>query len=334
MGSMTTNFDIREDLSLTIEEFDHDNNESGYVAHRLFPATPVPEKSGKFPNIPLEEEMRDIDPRRNQDGTFNVSSMEISDDNYTTQSYGLEAQLDSERVKAYASIWDAEYYENRRLQRAIRRWFEIQVATFATTIASYAVSRTKGGLTALNEANVAAGSIKPIDIIDEQREPFADDAGVEPNALFITRRDMRLFLKCPQILDRITGQSFQDAQAGKMVNPQVLADALDIEHVVVSNARKNTGKTRNLSRLWANGRAVLAYIRPNGGDPGTPCFGETMVWSKRGALDGSQIASYGVTYELPQVDGWRVRQQANWGRKVRNEEMARLLLLDGTAQPT
>lgn len=333
MGASTTAFDVREDLSLTMSEFDHAMNEAGYVGHRLFPATPVKSRSGKYTNLPLEEEFSDDldDLERNEDMTFKVSSMEFASDDYTTKNYGHEAHLDEVVVAQYADFWDAEQSENARLQRKIMRAFEIMVAAQMTAVANYAISRVKGGLTAWSEANIA--TIKPLTVVEGQRESFANDAGVEPNAIVMTRHDMRLALRTTEVLDRLTGQNFQDAQAGKMMNPQVLANALDIEHVIVANARKNTGKSRNLSRIWPNGRAVLAYVRPEGADSTLPCYGQAMVWSPMGAVNGTRVACYGESYEKPDVAGYRVRQRANWGLKVRNVEMARLLLLDGTAQP-
>lgn len=329
----TASFDVREDLSMTLSEFDHEMNERGYVGHRLLPATPKDDKAGKFPRVPLEEELQDHDFSRNPDGTFVRTRMEWEDDNYDTKSYGGECPLDDEVQARYDDLIDSELYEGNRIERGILRQFERQVVDYFTTVANYAVSRTKGGLTAWTKANKASAT--PFADIDEQREAMFMDLGQEPNALFLNRVDFRNALYTDDVVNRLKSQNYQDARPGPLNrNADALAEALDIPQVIVANALKNTGKTRNLSRIWPTGYAVLARVAVTS-DPTEICIGRSPVWSPMGYVAGDQrIGVWAESYDEPQVAGSVIRRRANWGRKILHVEAARLILINGDAQPT
>lgn len=326
----STAFDVREDLSLSLSEFDHEMNERGYVGHRLLPAMPREHKSGKFPRVPLEQELQDVDVDRNPDGTFKTVGMEWEDDSYSTSSKGLEASIDDETLERYDDLIDAEASLSNVIERLILRRFEIDTVGYFTTTANYAVSRTKGGLTSW----LTAGSATPYADIDAQREAMFLDLGQEPNALFLTRFDMRKALATDDVLGRITGQNYQDARPGALNNnPANLAQALDLPEVIPANSLKNTGATRNLSRIWPNGVAVLARVATTD-DPTEICIGRSPVWSPMGVTNGDRIGVWGESYDKPEVAGSRIRKRANWGRKILHVEAARLILIYGQAQPT
>ena len=323
-------FDVREDLSLTISEFDHAMNERGYVAHRLMPAMPRQEKSGKWPRIPLEQELQDVDVDRNPDATFKSLSLEWEDDTYDTKSKGLEAPVDDETLARYDGIIDAEQSLSDLIERTILRRFEIEMVSYFTTVANYDVSRVKGDLTPWSNASSAT----PYADIDAQREAMFLELGQEPNALILSRKDMRDALNTDNIVNRIKNQNYQDARPGTLnANAGNLAVALDIPEVIVANSLQNTGTTRNLSRIWPNGYAVLARVAVTD-DPTEIAIGRAPVWSPMGVVDGDRIGVWGESYDVPEVAGSRIRRRANWGRKVLHVEAARLLLINGASQPT
>lgn len=326
---VNADFDVREDLSLTIEEFDLEMNKAGYVGHRLLPPMPKDKKAGKVPRLPLEETMQDIDVNRNPDGSFKLMTLEYSSDSYDTQSKGLESQIDDETLERYDDLTDAEASVSRLIEECILRAFEIDLVSYFTTPANYAASRTTGGLTSwLNAASAA-----PYANIDAEREAFFLDFGKEPNALFLARSDMRAALNADDTLGRIKNQNFQDARPGSLnANAANLAQALDIPEVIVANSLKNTGNTRNLSRIWPVGVAVMAHIAQTD-DPAEVCLGRSPVWSPMGVVDGDRIGVWAESYEKPEVAGSRVRRRANWGRKIWHPEAARLILIHGQANP-
>lgn len=327
-----TAWDVREDLSLSISEFDHEMNERGYVGHRLFTPTPRDSKSGKFRRVPLEQELQDDDCKRNPDSTFKRTTMEWGSDQYDTQSYGTEATIDDEMQARYDDLFDAEEQEFNRISRKLQRAFEVEVATEATTIANYDVSRVKGGLGAWTLANKENAT--PYADIDEQREQFFLDFGAEPNALFLPRSDMRAALASDEIVDRLKGQNYIDARPGVLNrNATNLATALDIPEVIPANALRNVGSSRNLSRIWPSGRAVLARISTTS-DPSELSYGRAMIFSPMGVADGDRMGVWTESYDEPQRAGSVLRVRANWQLMKMHVQAARLLLTDGTAQPT
>lgn len=327
----TQAFDVREDLSVTIEEFDHEMNKLGYVGHRLLPATPKDAKSGKMPRIPLEQTMQDVNVDRNPDSTFKTITMEWDDDQYDTQSKGLEAPIDDETLARYEDLIDAEASLGNLIQETILRAFEIGVVNYFTTVANYALSRVKGGISDVRNAASAALYAD----VDAQREAMFLELGQEPNALIMCRADMRRALNTDDVLNRVKGQNFQDARPGALnANAGNLAQALDIPEVIVANSLKNTGQSRNLSRIWPEGFAVLARVAVTE-DEAEICVGRSPVWSPMGVVESDgRIGLWAESYDVPEVAGSKIRRRANWGRKILHVEAARLLLIHGQAQPT
>ena len=326
----TTAFDVREDLSLTITEFDHEMNRQGYVGHRLLPPMPREKKSGKVPRVKLEDTMQDIDVNRNPDQTFPLMTLEWSDDSYDTQSMGLEAAIDDETLERYDDLVDAEASLSTLIEEVLLRSFEIKVVNHFTTESNYTAARVTGGLIDWRTSDSAT----VYKDIDARREAFFLDFGKEPNALFITRSDMRAALDTDDLKNRSKNQNFQDVRPGVLnANAANLAVALDVPEVIVANALKNTGNTRNLSRIWPEGKVVLAHIAQTD-DPAEVCLGRSPVWSPMGVVDGDRIGIWAESYEKPEVAGSRIRRRANWGRKIWHVEAAQLILIHGQADPT
>ena len=328
----TAAFNVREDLSLPISEFDHAMNEAGYVGHKLFPIVPRTKKSGKMPRFPLEEELQDLETKRNPEGGFNRSRSTWEDDNYDTQSHGLEAPIDDEVQARYDDIIDAEAYEGNRIERALLRAYEREAVALATTHTNYISSREIAGITAWTKAN-AATSV-PYTVVDEQREAMFLELGQEPNALILNRADFRNMMFSNQIIDRLRDQGFQDARPGALLrNTLAAAVSLDIEYVIVANAIRNNaapGGGRNLARIWPTGRAVLARVATTD-DPTEVCIGRTMMWSPFGAMDGDRLGVIAESYDEIQTAGSVQRRRTNWGIKRLHLEAARLLRIDGSA---
>ena len=317
----TATFNTREDLSLTIREFNHEMNERGYVGHRLMPPLARDEKNGKVPRIPLEQELQDFDTKRNPDGTFKRSRMEWEDDNYDTQSHGLEATLDDEVVARYDDLVDCEQGEGDRIERALLRSFEREIVGYWTNVANYDVSRRHTVTNAWG-----GGSATPYEDVDNVREAMFLELGAEPNAMFLNRADFRLAINEAQILARITGQTFQDARPGVLNrNEQNLALALDIPEVIVANALRNVGQSRNLQRIWPSGVVVIAKVSDSD-DIGTEvALGRSMVWSPFGAIEGDRVGLISESYDEPQRAGSVLRKRGNWKQKVWHVEAARIL---------
>jgi hypothetical protein len=328
----TTAFNVREDLSLPIHEFDHAMNEAGYVAHKLLPIIPRNNKSGKMPRFPLEEELQDFETKRNPDGSFNRSKATWEDDNYDTQSHGLEAVIDDETQARYDDIIDAEAYEGNRIERSLLRGYERDVVDYFTTHTNYTAGREIASIVAWTLANAATAV--PYTVIDTQREAMFLELGQEPNALILNRADFRAMMAANQIVDRLKSQNYQDARPGPLVrNADAAAQSLDIEMVIVANALRNTkapGGGRSLGRIWPTGRAVLARVAVTD-DPTEVCIGRTMMWSPFGATDGDRLGVIAESYDEIQTAGSVQRRRTNWGKKILHVEAARLLRIDGSA---
>ncbi len=326
MQPQSPTFNSREDLSLLIDEFDEQMNRRGYVAHLLFPLIPRDKKSGKMPRRKLEEELQEVETRRNPDGSFNRVRHEFDDDTYDTQSHGLECALDDETLERYDDLIDAETYEGNVMEGSILRNYEKENVEFATTEGNYDASRVKTPGTSWSDRTNSV----PIDNIDAYREEFFLDLGQEPNALAVNRKQFRDLINSAQIIDRSKGQNFQDVRSGSMArNITALAMALDLDMIIVANSVKGgvPGGSRSMSRIWPNNRAVLCRVAVTD-DPNEVCWGRTFIWSPFGAIgEGGRMGVIAESYDEPQTASSVQRRRANWGRKRLHEQAAYLIKL-------
>lgn len=305
----TAVFEPREDLGMSVDEIDLAMNRQGYIAHRVMPIVTRNKNEGKFPRVPLEQLLQNLDTRRNPDGTYKRSKMEFADDDYSTEEHGLEAVLDDRTVARYDDIFDAEVYEGNRIENALLAAYEKEVADLlfnATTFSGYTSAIT-------NEWDDLTNATPYTDILTAKKN-IRGAFGRRPNALIITWEVFENVRRCDELIDLMKYQGFQDVRPGS-INAQALAAALDLEEVIVADSVRNTkeaGVTATLSDFWSNEYALVAYVaRTN--DPGEACLGRTFMWAEEGAMNGDRLGVIGEMYYEDQRRGDVLRKRTDWG---------------------
>lgn len=276
----------RLDLGLSVDEFDARMDREGFIGHRVLPIVQRAKQAGDYAKRTLESVLQVHKTARNADGEYPRSSSKWTKDSYSTTERAHEATVDDRTVKKYDDIIDAEFWETERVIDIVLRSYEIAVAAavFNTTTWTGVPLTT----TVTNEWDDAPNAT-PIDDVEAARELIVTGFGQEPNALVINRKVYRNLRNVDQLVDRIKSQTFVNVQQGVMT-AQTLADALDLEFILVAGGLENTANeavARSISRIWSDEYAMLCKI-PTNGDPSSPGIGKTVIWSEEGDVDGDR----------------------------------------------
>lgn len=317
----TATFQTREDLGLTYEEFDLAMNQEGFIGHRVLPLLPRSQPNGKFPRIPLEQQLQNLDTKRNPDGTYKRSTREWADDNYETSEHGLEATIDDRTVKRYDDIIDAEVFEGQVIENALLMSYEREVAALMFNATTFS-GRTAGVTNEWDDL----GAATPVTDVNTRIDSVRLACGVKPNALVVNDQVFRNLIRCDQVINNLKYQGFQDARPGE-ISRQALAISLNLEEVIVAEGLYNTvepGRSAVLADIWSNEYALLARVAKTR-NPMERCIGRTFMWSEEGATDGERMGVVAETYYEENRRGGTLRRRTDWGLKLLHVECGYLL---------
>jgi hypothetical protein len=316
MQPNNTQFEPRIDLGLRYEEMDLAMNQQGFIGHRVLPILPRNNSSGKFPRVPLDQLMQNLDTRRNPDGTYKRSTREFTNDNYETTEHGLEALLDDRTVKRYDDIIDAEEFEGEVIENSLLMDYEQSVAALIFNTTTF-TGRTAGVSTEWS----TVASATPVTDIDAKVATIRAAGGIKPNALVINDVVFRNLIRNAQIVDTLKYQGFQDARPGE-ISRQALAISLNLEEIIVAEGLYNTkgpGVTAVLADIWSSEYALLARVAKTR-NPMERCIGRTFMWDEEGATDGERMGVIAETYYENERRGGVLRRRTDWGLKTLNLE--------------
>lgn len=308
----------RPDLGLALLEFDLAASQKGMIAQRVFPVIDVGLAAANFERVLLKELLQSPKLNRAAGARYNEIQTQFTQDNFTTQEWGVEAPVDDNEVNIYAYTGvDAELVAAMRARDAVLRALEIRVAAklFDTT------RWTGGQYTAgVNAAWSNRSSSIPIDDIDNGVKEVYENFGVRPNALVLSWVDYKNVRQSEQIIDRIKYTDRDDAVG---IGPALLAQAFDLDEVIVGDAVQNTansGQTASLSPVWGNGKASL-IVKANSSDLREPCVGRIFNY----VGDGGSINGTFEEYRDEHRRGNIIRCRQQTGEKVLNTECGFLL---------
>lgn len=253
--------------------------EDAYVADKIFPVVPVQHQADKYWIYSKNDYFRDeaqlrSDATESAGGGFNLS----------TASYS-------------AGVWAFHKDVGDQVRRNADPALDIDVATTKFIMQRMMIRRDRffmgkyvtNGVWNTDITGVASAPSGTQTIYwndDANSDPFSDIAtgqttilqntGFEPNCLLLSWPAYQVLRKHPLVIDRI--KYTNPAYAGT-ITPQLLAEAFDIEDVIVSKAVYNSaseGLTASFSFVMGKD-ALLVYSAP---EPGlmVPSAGYTFSW--------------------------------------------------------
>lgn len=287
--------DVHVAAALTDVAVAYLQDESYYIADKIFPMVPVQHQTNVYFVWSKADFFRD-EAQLRADATESAGSgVNLTTQTYSAKVYALHQDIGAQvRSNADPAV-DIDVVVTRQLtQKMLIRRDRIFVSKYLTT----GVWGTD--ITGVAATPSASQTIQWSD--DANSDPFTDVAtgqttvlqttGFLPNVLVITWPVYQALRKHPLVVDRIKYTS--PAFAGT-ITPQLLAEAFDIEEVVVSKAVYNTAAQGVAAAMsFVAGKvALLCYRAPS---PGlmVATAGYTFGWTGLIALNNLGIAVYQI----------------------------------------
>ena len=288
--------DVHVAAALTDVAVAYFQDEANYIANKIFPLVSVAHQTDVYFVWSKGDFFRD-EAQLRADATESAGSgVNLTTQSYAAKVWALHQDIGSQvRSNADPAV-DVDVTATRQLmQKMLIRRDRIFVQKYLTT----GVWGTD--ITGVASAPTGSQTIQWSD--DANGDPFTDIAtgqttvlqntGFLPNVLLLTWPVYQALRKHPLVVDRIKYTS--PAFAGT-ITPQLLAEAFDIEEVVVSKAVYNSaaqGATAAMNFV-AGKTALLAYRAPN---PGlmVPTAGYVFGWTGLINLNNLGVAVYQIT---------------------------------------
>ena len=279
---------LRPELA-TFTQLDLEMQRRGYVATRIMPAREVMQASGSFGVITLESLLAhaNVDTKRTSTGGYNRGDYKFSDRDFKTKENGWEEEVDDREEAMFKDYFALEEIARDRAWEHLLSTLESRVLTkaLAGTVAA--------GFTA------AAGALwsdhvnaDPIADVFAAQTAVWQRTGVMPSTVTLSRQAFRHARRCAKVLAEITSLGAGESQLQKRVTLQQLADAFDVEEVVVSNSIKNTAnraKAAVVASMFPDAQ-VLVSVTAKTDNMREPCIGRVFHWGG----DGSELGEDGM----------------------------------------
>jgi hypothetical protein len=270
-------------------------DESHYIADKVFPNVPVMHQTDKYFVWSKDDFFRDEAQLRADAAESAGSGINLTTATYSANVWALHQDVGAQVRRNADPAVDVDVAVTKVLmQKMLIRRDRFFMTTYMTTgVWGTDVTGVASGPTATQTfqwSDDANGD--PFTDIANGQTTILQNTGYEPNLLVLAWPVYQALRKHPLVIDRI--KYTNPAFAGK-ITPQLLAEAFDIEEVLVSKAVYNTaaqGVTGSYSFVMGK-NALLVYRPPS---PGlmVPSAGYTFSWSGLINLNNMGVAVYQI----------------------------------------
>lgn len=252
--------------------------EKGLIAEEVLPVKDSPGMTGRYPKYTIQNgELLNVelDTKRGENGTYNRVSRKWDWDTYDCMDRGLEGEIDDTQAHEMAPFTDLEQMESKLVRRNVALSYESRVASLVMSAANSGFTATNSAV-AYTEANLATMDVaKDITDAQERMEGF----GTMANTLIMSRAVWNRVRRSTKLLQFIYGNTV--GTGNQKLSTEVVADALELDRILVSGKKFNTGKkgqTVSLSSIWGTSTVLLANIQ--GGEFNAGGIGRTLSWTE------------------------------------------------------
>jgi hypothetical protein len=275
--------DVHVSQALTQLSVAYVQDESNYIADQVFPSVPVQHQTDVYFVWSKADFFRD-EAQVRADATESAGSgVNLSTQTYSALVWALHQDIGPQiRANADASV-DLDVTVTRQLTQKlmIRRDRIFQSKYMTTSVWSQDVTGAAAGTGVVGTTTTVYwdddANSDPFTDVATQQTFILQNTGFLPNTLVVSWGVYQALRKHPLIIDRI---KYTSATFAGTITPALLAEAFDIERVVVSKAVYNTaGENVAASMSFINSKtALLCYVTPT---PGlmVASAGYTFPWS-------------------------------------------------------
>ena len=304
-----TVYDVHVDRPLTNISVAYIQEQSHFVATKVFPMLAVDKKSDQYYTYTQADWFRD-EARPRADSTESAGSgYNVSQDAYSCNVYAIRKDVGDQVVansdNPLNPFADAtRFVTQKMLLKQEAEW----VADYFTT-SKWATDKT-GGTHFTQWSNYATSD--PISDIEAGKETILNNTGFLPNALVMGYQTFRILKHHPEIVDRM---KYTTPVVNSTVSEMLLAAMFGVANVYVARGVKNAAvenATDNYS-FFHGKHALLCYVEPRASLL-TPTAGYTFMW--RGVSDGLG-ANVGITrFRMDHLRAERIEAQMAWDNKL------------------
>lgn len=291
---MPTQNQVHVDSLLTNLSVGWWNDESNYIAGRVFPNVSVSRQSDKYRIFNKNDWYRD-DARLRADTTEAAQTeFTLSEDSYFASVYALKTLIGDQTAANFDAPGDLHQDSTR---------FLIQKLLLNRDIA-FSEKFLKTGVWGKDLTGVASGEVvgtsfrqwsdyansNPILDVEVGKTQIASVTGLEANTLVLGRDVVSTLRNHPDLIDRIN----YTGTGGRLgADERILADVFGVERVIVARAVKATNKEGQTGTYGKLSVAKAAFLAHSASAPGlmTPSAGYTFSWNQiPGGVAGEPVA--------------------------------------------
>lgn len=282
---------LRPDLAGSLEEFNLAQDRQGFIGTQVLPIMDVAKASGNFGTIPIEQLLQERTTLRAPGGSYSRGNFQFTPGSYATVEYGAEEPVDDNQSVAYRDYFIAEQISAQRALDAVLREWEKRVAA-----AVFNATTWTSNTTAISSAvrwDVKADAA-PIDQIDAAKRKVWDASGIWPNTVIMSRKNFMNLRLCDQIRERVASTGAGDSVLQKRITVQQIAQAFDIEKVLIGNSAKNTeneGQDVTIAPIWSDTEVMVCRTAMTN-DFREVAIGRNFHWAEDGSSPGGTMESY------------------------------------------
>ncbi len=281
---------LRPDLAGSFMEFDTVADREGYVGTRALIPIDVAKPTGTFGRIPLEQLVKPRDTARAPGAGYSRGEFTFKPETFACIEYGAEEPVDDRENNIYSNFFQAEQIAAERARTAVLRGMEKRIAAllFNTTTWTGASLTTAVGI----PWSTYATAVPHTDVLAARKKVF-DGTGLWPNAIILSKKKFLDIRECTSIVDRLKYSGIDDPKS-RNITPQVIAQVLDLDFVLVAGGGKDTateGQTRTVASIWTDTNAMVARVAVTA-DISEPCVGRIFHYAEDGSTIGGTVESY------------------------------------------
>lgn len=281
-----------------------------FIADQVLPLVPVEKQSDKYYVWDKGSWLTNQVELRTPGDTYPEGRMKLSSDEYYCDIYHLGYPIPWELKKNQDAAINLENTGAEWLAHQFMLNREIQIAADIFVTAIWDTNPTVGtDFLAWDDYD----NSDPPDTIDTYSETILKNTGVMPNTLVIGRQVWSKIRRHPLLLDmyKYTGKG--------ILNEQQVADALDIERLLIGNCVQRTSiegaSTAVQAFVWGK-NALLIYV-PERPALMEPAAGYTFAWE----LDGSGMTTNVIPTVQEDRDRDFLKGKHAWDDKVTATDM-------------
>jgi hypothetical protein len=236
----------------------------------------------------LEQLLQQRDTKRAPGSGYARGNFTLDDSTYACEEHGAEEPIDDREAKMYAEYFDAENVAAQRAYNSVLRNAEKRVADAIFNTTTWTGASLTTDVSSVPWATIATA--KPLTNVEAAVQKVYDGSGLWPNALVINKKVFRNLRNTPEVIDRIASSGAGDRNLASDVTLQMLAQAFDLDYVIVAGGSLNSakeGQSASVSQIWSSTYAMVCRVAV-GSDFREPCVGRTFHWGADGSsVDGS-----------------------------------------------